>query len=383
MKELVDRLPKVRPVLGRPDAVRDLKERGSGGVGPKGIRRSTHPGHVQGRSEIDAVTGGTEHLGRVAGDGDPVGDRGGGGKPVAPSVPVLDLPEAGVLEDHRGKIFIGALRHDTAAGLGGDGDERGRHRSLLGTGSRMGCGGHVPEIGRDTAALGLEAEGVAIALVQAAVLTGEGGQDVHLTGLVAQGDPPAGIRIAFRGDPDGGHQPAGDDSPLRVGEVRPVRIGTDRADPRRPVGRTCPEPLDRSVESMGQVGQRARLGEQLDRRPVTVARDQPGADVGTAFTRPVQVREQAGGVAGALQMGDHDVYLEREGRNEGPGDRTNRERIRRIRDLARPGIPDRGPAHPAPGLGGRGGTGAPPKRGTGQLEAGVLAGPVGVSGGLE
>ena len=85
------------------------------------------------------------------------------------------------------------------------------------------------------------------------------------------------------------------------------------------LGGAGPEALDGGVEGVGQVGERVGLGEQLDRGAVAVARDQPGAGVVTAFARPVQVREQAGGVAGALQVGDHGVYLEGEWRTGARG----------------------------------------------------------------
>ncbi|MYS59717.1 hypothetical protein [Streptomyces sp. SID5468] len=155
-------------------------------------------------------------------------------------------------------------------------------------------------------------------VVEAAVLTSEGGHDVHLPGLVAQGDPPAGVRVAVRGDSRGVHQAAGDRSPLCVGEVRLVGVGADRADPYRPLGCAGPETLDGGIKGLGQVGQRARLGEQFYRGSVAVARDQPWTGVVALFARPVQVGEQAGGVAGALQMGDHGVYLEGSG-EQGPG----------------------------------------------------------------
>jgi hypothetical protein len=45
---------------------------------------------------------------------------------------------------------------------------------------------------------------------------------------------------------------------------------------------------------------------------VAVPRDQAGVGVVAAFARPVQILKQAGGVAGALQVGDHGVYLEGE-----------------------------------------------------------------------
>ncbi|MEV5952503.1 hypothetical protein AB0M11_01775 [Streptomyces sp. NPDC051987] len=150
-------------------------------------------------------------------------------------------------------------------------------------------------------------EGVAEGVVDAAVLAGEGGHDVHQAGLVAHGDPPAGVRIALRGDAGGRHQPAGHLGPLRVGQVGVSGIGADRADPHRPLGRSGPEALDGCVEGVGQVRRRVGLGEHLDRGAVAVSRDQVG---GAALARPVHICEQAGGVAGALQVGDHGGYLE-------------------------------------------------------------------------
>lgn len=174
---------------------------------------------------------------------------------MASAVPVVDLLEAGVLEERGGKAVGGALRRDAAAGLGGDGDRGGRHVGLLGAGYRVGSSGQVAQLGGEAVALGLQAEGVAVGVVEAAVLTGEGGHDVHLPGLVAQGDPPAGVRIAFWSDACGGHQASGDGGPLRVGEVRAARVGTDRADPYRAFGCTGPETFDGSVEGVGQVRQ--------------------------------------------------------------------------------------------------------------------------------
>ncbi|WP_285570331.1 hypothetical protein [Streptomyces sp. RTGN2] len=69
---------------------------------------------------------------------------------------------------------------------------------------------------------------------------------------------------------------------------------------------------------MGQVGKRIGLGEQLDRGAVAVARDQPRPGMVAPLAWPVQVGEQAGGIAGALQVGDHGIYLERERRTGAP-----------------------------------------------------------------
>lgn len=65
---------------------------------------------------------------------------------------------------------------------------------------------------------------------------------------------------------------------------------------------------------MGQVGKRIGLGEKFHRGSVSVARDQPRPGMVAPLARPIQVREQAGSTAGALQVGDHDIYLERERR---------------------------------------------------------------------
>lgn len=163
-------------------------------------------------------------------------------------------------------------------------------------------------------ALGLQAEGVAVGVVEAAVLAGEGGHDVYLPCLVGQGDPPAGVRIAVRGDASGRHHPAGHLGPLRVGQVGVPGIGADRADPHRPLGREGLEALDGRVEGVGQIRQHVGLGEHLDRSAVAVPADQARVGVVAALARPVQIREQTGGAAGALQVGDHDVYLEGEWR---------------------------------------------------------------------
>ena len=91
-------------------------------------------------------------------------------------------------------------------------------------------------------------------------------------------------------------------------------VGADRADPHRPLGRAGPEALDGCVEGVGQIRQGVGLGEHLDRGAMAVPRDQAGVGVVAALARPVQIREQTGGVAGALQVGDHGVYLEGEWR---------------------------------------------------------------------
>ncbi|MEU0302851.1 hypothetical protein ABZ252_25790 [Streptomyces sp. NPDC006175] len=88
----------------------------------------------------------------------------------------------------------------------------------------------MSQLGGDTPALGLHVEDVAVGGVETTVLAGEGGHDVYLSGLVAQGDPPAGVRVFFRGEPDGGHQAAGDGGPLRVGEIGLTRIGSERTE---------------------------------------------------------------------------------------------------------------------------------------------------------
>ncbi|WP_328697443.1 hypothetical protein [Streptomyces sp. NBC_00342] len=123
----------------------------------------------------------------------------------------------------------------------------------------------MTQIGGDSAALRLEAEGISVAVVEAAVLTSEGGHDVHLPRLVAHCDPPAGIRIALWSDTGNGHETAGDRGPLGVGEVRLAGVGADRADPYRPFGCADPEAFHGSVEGAGQVGRRAGFGEQVDR----------------------------------------------------------------------------------------------------------------------
>lgn len=75
-----------------------------------------------------------------------------------------------------------------------------------------------------------------------------------------------------------------------------------------------PETLDGCVEGVAQVRQHVGLGEHLDRGAMAVPGDQAGVGVVAALARPVQIREQTGGVAGALQVGDHGVYLEGEWR---------------------------------------------------------------------
>lgn len=130
--------------------------------------------------------------------------------------------------------------------------------------------------------------------------------------LVEHCDPPAGVRIAFWIDAGGGHQAASNGGQLRVSEIRQAGIGADRAAPYRPFRCAAPEARDGHVENAGQVERRSWFGEQFDTGPVTVARDQPRTGVVTAFTRPVKVRKQAHCVAGALQVGDHGVYLEGE-----------------------------------------------------------------------
>ncbi|WNZ12010.1 hypothetical protein [Streptomyces sp. 11x1] len=148
--------------------------------------------------------------------------------------------------------------------------------------------------------------------MEAAVLAGEGGHDVHLPCLVAHGDPPAGVRIALRRDAGGRHDPAGHVGPLRVGRVGVPGIGADRADPHWPLGSSGPEALDGCVEGVGQVRRCVGLGEHLDRGTVAVPRDQTGVGVVAALAWPVQVLKEADGMAGTLQVGDHGVYLEGE-----------------------------------------------------------------------
>ncbi|MFE9963724.1 hypothetical protein ACWD7T_17740 [Streptomyces sp. 900116325] len=239
-------------------------------------------------------------------------------------MPVVDLLEVGVLEELGGEVIGGALGDDAAAELGRDGDRTGRHEGLLGAGGWVGNGRQMSQLGGDTPALGLHTEDVAVGGVETTVLAGEGGHDVYLPGLVAQGDPPAGVGVFVRGESDGGHQAAGDGGPLRVGEIGLTQIGTDRTGPGRPCRGAASEALDRRIERIGQVGQRIQLGEQLDRGSVSVTCDQPGVGVLSALTRPIQVREQAEGVAGALQMGDHGSYLEGERRNESPDGRAEK-----------------------------------------------------------
>jgi hypothetical protein len=117
-------------------------------------------------------------------------------------------------------------------------------------------------------------EGVAVGVVDAAVLAGEG------------------ATTCTSREPD----QSGPSSPTQAARAR------------------GPEALDGCVEGMGQVRQSLGLGEHLDRGAVAVPGDQAKVDVVAALARPVQIREQAGGVAGALQVSDHGVYLEGEWR---------------------------------------------------------------------
>ncbi len=98
------------------------------------MHRRAHPGRVERRRKGDAIAGDSKHLGRMAGDGDLVGERSGGGQAMASAVPVVDLLETGVTEELRGEFIGSALGNDAPAELGRDGD-RGRHGSLRGRGS--------------------------------------------------------------------------------------------------------------------------------------------------------------------------------------------------------------------------------------------------------
>lgn len=122
IEEVVESLLQVGAGLGRPDLFGEPEEFCSGGVGPERIRRGERLGGVQGGVEVDTVASGAEHLGSVGGDGRPVIGRGSGGEAVTSAVPVVDLLEAGVLEERGGQVVAGALGRDAAAGLGGDGD---------------------------------------------------------------------------------------------------------------------------------------------------------------------------------------------------------------------------------------------------------------------
>lgn len=84
----------------------------------------------------------------------------------------------------------------------------------------MWSGGQLGQLGGGVTALGLEVEGV----VEAAILTSEGGHNVHLPGLVAQADPPAGVRTTFWGDTRGGQEASGD----HCESVRSGRPGSER-----------------------------------------------------------------------------------------------------------------------------------------------------------
>jgi hypothetical protein len=63
---------------------------------------------------------------------------------------------------------------------------------------------------------------------------------------------------------------------------------------------------------MGEEGQVVGVREQVERDAVAVTAHQTGVALVAALARPVQVGEQAGGVAGALKVSDHGVDLERE-----------------------------------------------------------------------
>lgn len=140
VKEVVNCSLKAGPVFGRPDPVRDAEKFGSGGVGPERMHRRAHPCRVERGRQGDVISSGSEHLGRMGGDGDLVGERSGSGKAMASAMPVVDLLETGVAEELRGEVIGSALGNDAAAELGRDGD-RGRHGSLRGRGSEGPVGG--------------------------------------------------------------------------------------------------------------------------------------------------------------------------------------------------------------------------------------------------
>ncbi|MGQ4352892.1 hypothetical protein [Streptomyces drozdowiczii] len=174
VKEVIDRALQVGSVLGGPDPVSDLEKFRSGGVGPQGVYWRARASRVERGRKLDVVAGGAEHLSRVSGDGDLVGEGRGGGKAMTSAVPVVDLLEAGVLEERGGKVVAGALRRDTAAGLGGNGDGGNGHGAFQGAGNRVRSGERVVQLGGDAVEFGMDSEGV----VEAAVLTNEGGHHV-------------------------------------------------------------------------------------------------------------------------------------------------------------------------------------------------------------
>ena len=206
-------------------------------------------------------------------------------------------------------------------GSRGDGDGDG-HQVLRCGGFGLRGAWQVAEFGGDAVAFALQAEGIAVGVVEAAVLACEGRHDMHLAGLVAQGDPAAGVRIAVGRDGDR-RNPAGDFCPLSIGQIAVARGRADRADPHRPLGRPGAETLHGRVQSIGQVGQGVRAGEQVDRGTVAVPAHQTGVALIAVFARPEQVGEQAGSVAGPLKVSDHGVDLEGERRELHPGDRAS------------------------------------------------------------
>lgn len=181
----------------------------------------------------------------------------------------------------------------------------------------------MAELGGDAVALLLQAEGVAIRVVNAAVLAGEGRHHVHLPGLVAQRDPPAGVWIASGCDGDR-RQASGDLGPLGIAQVGALGVGADRADPHRPLGRPGAQVLDGRVQGVSQVGQGVGVGEQIDRGSVAIPFHQAEVALVAALARPVQVGEQTGGVAGALKADDHGTDLEGERRNGARGRASGR-----------------------------------------------------------
>jgi len=73
----------------------------------------------------------------------------------------------------------------------------------------------------------------------AAVLAGQGGDDVDVALGVADTDPPRRLEVAVVGDTDRGDDLGGDVAPLLVGQDRVVGMVVDRAVPDRQVGQ-CP-----------------------------------------------------------------------------------------------------------------------------------------------
>jgi hypothetical protein len=192
----------------------------------------------------------------------------------------------------------------------------GRHLGLLGAGCWAWGRGQVAEFGGDAVALGLQLEGVAVS-----VATPQSSRTRVATPCTKRD----WLRTASNRQASRSLSGA---TPVATTTRRPTwaQVRSERTEQTHTgrSGMRGPR-LDGCVGDVYQIWRASSWAAISIGVPWSSPRDQAGVGLVAALARSVQTREQTRGMADALQVGDHDVYLEGVA-NGSPGGRAFRER---------------------------------------------------------